>query len=270
MNQLAGLIEELIPLIRPLFLTAVLAAARVLGLFLLVPVFPQNMLPGLMRTVFLIALSVVVAVPLFFELSAAEPSPAIIILLVLKEAVLGALIGFLSAVAFWSIEAVGLFVDNQRGATAASSIDPLSGSQASPLGDMLLRIFVTYFLAAGGMGVLLGMLYATYNLWPILSFYPQVSNLWAPTFLGQLDSIMRLTLVIGAPLIIAMLLTDISFSLMSRFVPQLNVFFVSFTVKSGVAFLVLILYAEQMFDYNYRLSARIAGIPDVLTKVVGG
>ena len=265
MNEL---LAELIPQVQPLFLTVILASARVVGLFIMVPIFPTNMLPGLMRTVFLVVLSALAVPPLFAELQAAAPYTPVVIILVLKEVVLGALMGYLSAVAFWSIESVGLFIDNQRGATAANSIDPLSGSQASPMGSIMLRIFITYFLSAGGMTVLLGTLYITYDLWPILSFYPQVNDLWTPTFLSQLDSIMRLVIVIGAPVIIVMLLTDLSFSLVSRFVPQLNVFFISFTVKSGVAMLVLLLYVERLLDYNYRLSTRIADIPQVLHMAI--
>lgn len=226
------------------------------------------MIPGLIRSAFLVVLSAVVAVPLFVEMQVAMPNTPELVVLVLKEVVLGALMGYLAAVAFWGVEAAGLFMDNQRGSTMANSIDPLSGSQASPMGDILLRIFITYFLSAGGMTLLLGMLYVTYDLWPILSFYPTTNDLWTPMFLGQVDFIMRMVFVIGAPMIISMLLTDISFSLVSRSVPQLNVFFISFTLKSGVAMAVLLLYVAQLLDYNHKLSMQIASIPEVLQAAI--
>ena len=235
---------------------------------LMVPVFSSQVIPGLMRIVFMAVLAFVMVVPIFYAMP--ELTLGATIIIALKELVLGLLMGYLCAVAFWSIEAAGLYIDNQRGATMANSIDPLSGSQASVMGDVLLRVFITYFLSAGGMAVLLGAFYLSFELWDVFSYYPRLTNVWSSAFLGSLDVVMKSIFALAAPVIIAMLLTDLSFALMSRFIPQLNVFSISFTLKSWVALVVLMLYLEQLFSYNNQLAFNIKQIPQGLENIFSG
>jgi type III secretion protein T len=68
----------------------------------------------------------------------------------LKEAALGFVMGFLVTWLFWAVQAAGTFIDNQRGAAIASSIDPLQGHESSPLGLLFSQAFITYFFTVGG------------------------------------------------------------------------------------------------------------------------
>jgi type III secretion protein T len=80
---------------------------------------------------------------------------------------------------------------------------------------------------------------------------------WTPQFdvstpaflLGLLDRMMRLAVLMGAPVIIAMFLSEIGLALVSRFAPQLQVFFLAMPIKSGLAIFVLAVYAGTLFDF---------------------
>ncbi len=47
-----------------------------------------------------------------------------------------------------------------------------------------------------------------------------------------------------------MFLAEIGLALVSRFVPQLQVFFLAMPIKSALAMLVLLLYMATLFDYG--------------------
>ncbi len=166
-----------------------------------------------------------------------------------KELVIGAMIGFILAIPFWAIEGVGFFIDNQRGSTMASSLNPLTGSQTSTMGILLGQAAIVMFISSGGFIVLLTFLYTSYQVWPIDSFFPQLDINHAIYFIQQLDHLMMLIIVLSAPAIIAMFLSEFCFALVNRFAQQLNVFILSMPVKSAVALLIMVIYVERMFYY---------------------
>jgi type III secretion protein T len=55
-----------------------------------------------------------------------------------------------------------------------------------------------------------------------------------------------MSVLFGAPFLIVFLLIDVGLGLMNRFVPQLNIFFFSMPVKSGVTFFLLIFYTTTL------------------------
>ncbi len=78
-------------------------------------------------------------------------------LLLLKEAVLGLMIGFLAGIVFWTVQSAGFFMDNQRGASMAEGTDILSGDQSSPLGQLLFQSLVYIFYTSGAFLAFVGL-----------------------------------------------------------------------------------------------------------------
>ncbi|MCD3082962.1 SPI-1 type III secretion system export apparatus protein SpaR, partial [Salmonella enterica subsp. enterica serovar Enteritidis] len=57
--------------------------------------------------------------------------------LVLQEAAVGVMLGCLLSWPFWVMHALGCIIDNQRGATLSSSIDPANGIDTSEMANFL-------------------------------------------------------------------------------------------------------------------------------------
>ena len=181
-------------------------------------------------------------------------------LVLIKEIFIGLLIGFLAAIPFWGIEAVGFYIDNQRGATMASSLNPLSGSQTSPLGILLAQAVTTAFFAAGTFLLFLGGLYQSYRAWPVVSFIPTIDPSAMLFFIGQMDVIMNMAVLYSAPAIIAMFLSEFGLGMVNRFAPQLNVFFLSMPIKSAVAMIILIIYMSTLLGFFSDYLRDAAGV----------
>ena len=83
-----------------------------------------------------------------------------------------------------------------------------------------------------------------------------MSGVPAPSFapdapvqiLGALDTMLRVTVVISAPVIIVMFLATLGLGLVNRTAPQLNVFFLSMPVKSALGMAMLIIYIPFILD----------------------
>jgi len=97
--------------------------------------------------------------------------------------------------------------------------------------------------------MLLGAIYSSYRVWPVFSFFPNLTAEAIPYFLGLLDWVIGFTILLAAPVVIAMFMTEFSLGLVSRFAPQLNVFFLAMPIKSAVGTLILVIYAGLLMSF---------------------
>lgn len=232
------------------FLIAIVfAQARILGMFLPLPVFNRNILPGMLRMGVATGLSLMVAPTLMPALHDMDLGSGQFILLMLKEAFIGFVLGCLIAVPFWAFEAIGFLVDNQRGASIAATLNPLTGNDSSPLGILFNQAFIVFFFISGGFLLMVDVLYASFRLWDVLSWWPTLRPGSMPVFIEEILKLVRLGLLFAAPAVVAMFLAEVGLALISRFVPQLQVFFLAMPIKSALAMLILMLYMMTLFEY---------------------
>lgn len=161
------------------------------------------------------------------------------------------LLGYLSGMLFWTIQCAGFFIDNQRGASMAEGADPLSGEQTSPLGSFFFQSAVYLFFSTGAFLALLGVVYASYEIWPVTQLIPlsvfQDINL--PLFFaGRVSWLLLMMLLLSGPIVVACLLTDVSLGLINRFASQLNVYVLAMPIKSGVAAFLMLFYFMMLLS----------------------
>ena len=167
-----------------------LIQARLMPLLLLLPFMSRNLVPR--TVVFGVAAGIgLIVLPILPE-SLVVRADINLVFIVAKEAFVGLLVGFVCAIPFWVMEAVGFIVDNQRGASMAATINPMTGHDTSPIGMLLNMAFITFFFAIGGLALLLELIYQSYRLWPPDRFWP-VLDLGAASLL--IDQINRLVLL---------------------------------------------------------------------------
>ncbi len=179
----------------------------------------------------------------------AETDGIWLIMILGKEVLIGLLIGFVAAIPFGAIEAAGFLVDNQRGAAMASMFNPTLGSQSTPTAVLLTQTLITLFFSGGGFVTFIYALFKSYTSWPIVDFFPTVNDAWVSFFYAQFEQLMWLGVLMSAPLVLAMFLAEFGLALISRFAPQLNVFFLAMPIKSAIASVLLIVYLGIMMDH---------------------
>lgn len=221
---------------------------RTLALFIAIPVFNRQLMPGMLRYAVAAAIGMFAAPRLMPLVALADPDGWQILLLIAKEALVGFTLGFLVAIPFWAFEAIGFFIDNQRGASIAATLNPLTGNDSSPLGILFNQAFIVFFFISGGFALLLDVLYDSFRLWDVFSWHPALRPESMPLLLDQLARLVRIAVLLSAPAIVAMFLAEVGLALTSRFVPQLDVFFLAMPIKSALAVLVLLLYLPTLFD----------------------
>ena len=186
-----------------------------------------------------------------------ELSGLMLFTLILKEVMIGLFIGFIVNIPFWIMEASGFIIDNQRGASMASTMNPMSGSETSPTGLLFSQAFTVLYLISGAFLALLGSLFHSYEAWPIFEFYPKFNQSAVLFFLKQFDMIVTLATWMAAPIMICMFITEWGIALISRSAPQLNVFILAMPIKSAVAVAILVLYVNTLMTLGQNNARKV-------------
>ena len=172
----------------------------------------------------------------------------------LLEVGIGALLGFALRCAFASFSLAGQLVDVQMGLGIGALYDPVSQSNSPVLGTSLALFGVALFFAVDGHHALLrGVAYSATVLppgqaWPALT----VAGLLRP-----FGAMFTAGVSVVAPVVFVLLLTELALGVISRALPQMNVFFVGMPAKILVGLLALALTAASI---GPAMSATYAGI----------
>jgi flagellar biosynthetic protein FliR len=151
------------------------------------------------------------------------------VLLVVKETVLGLLLGVTSLILFHAIQAAGQIIDTQMGFGMVNVLDPQSGMQVPLLGNFFYLFATMLFLLSDGHHYLLMALTRSFRLIPpgTLSF---PVSLWS-NLGGLFTQILAFALQIALPVAGVLFLTDVALGIVARTVPQMNVFVLGIPVK---------------------------------------
>jgi flagellar biosynthetic protein FliR len=219
-NQLAGFI---------------LVLARVTPLFIIAPLFSSAMIPGRVRAILAVGISVGLT-PVAMH-GQHVPSDAVsLAALVVAGLLVGFAFAFALALLMSAVESAGSFVDVLSGFSYGTLINPLNGATAAVMSRFYSLFGTLIFLVIGGDAWTLRGLGRTFQLVPLTqgprlaSLVGGVEQVFATVFTAALE--------IAAPVLVALLITDVAFGVVSRVVPQLNVFAVGFPTKVAVTLLV--------------------------------
>lgn len=160
------------------------------------------------------------------------------------EYLFGALIGMLPIMMVSAIELAGQLSANTMGLGAAQMIDPTTGGSTQTLAKLFGDVVILAFLVMGGHRHLV---YALSGLsGQVMPGAFRIDDLTAQLVINQTAAIFEVGVVLSAPVIVALLLTQFVMGLVSRAVSTINIFIISFPLTIGVGLLLSILALPEM------------------------
>lgn len=213
-----------------------LVLARVSPLFVVAPLFSSKMIPARVRGIIAVGL----AIGLTGVATHGQRIPTDPLLLggLLVEQVLVGM-GFALAIGalYAAVQTAGSLMDSIAGFSFGSQVDPLNGNPGGVLTELYGLVGAAMFIAIGGDAWTLRGLGRTFDLVPLTrgpKLGPLVNGVEQAT-----ASVLTSALEVAAPALLAVLITDVAFGMVSRAVPQVNVFAVGFPMKVAVALAVV-------------------------------
>jgi type III secretion protein T len=245
------------PEVNQFLVSYTVVATRLLAAASVAPFLSNQILRGPTRFAFVLAWTIIIYP--FFEPQMPpdlRTNLPLLIAVIVKELVLGVLLGFFASRAFYLALGVGYLIDTQRGANMASVIAPGTGEQTSPFGQMFEQILTALFFTGGGFLLFLAAVFDSYQFWPLFRFLPKFPESFPKLVLADADLLMRMTLVFAAPIVASLFIAEFGLGLVNRFAPSLNVFSLAMPVKSILAVLLLVFYLPFLFVW---MSADLGG-----------
>jgi flagellar biosynthetic protein FliR len=190
--------------------------------------------------------------------------------LVVKEILLGMIIGYVSQGVFYAIQMAGTVIDTQRGMNQMTFVAPQLPGNVSILGQVKFQAAIALFLTLNGHLLYLRGLSDSFQRLPIAKFPPFSSGLQ-----GIVDQIIRVSanvilvgLQLSAPVLVALFLIDVSFAAIGKVAPQINVHAESQPVKSLIGLAVFLLAAGLVFQrLEYWFAITLRSISQILGSI---
>ncbi len=243
---------------------------RLIGLFVVIPLFGRRTVRGIIRNEFILVLAVFI-----YPLAASTAHqhllvPLSYLLIAIKEALIGVTLGFFMGTVFWVAENVGYLIDLQTGTQNATVFNPVHEHEEGPMAGFMLQWVVALVLAGGGLLAILEIVFESYRVWPIYDAAPRWNEAFKLSVSARADNLFATTLRFAAPMIILLLLVEFGLGLVNRFADQLDVYTLAMPLKSMVAFFVLMLTLSFLYDSVKGLLLFDSGVLRVLKESLGG
>ncbi|WP_127580638.1 flagellar biosynthetic protein FliR [Paenibacillus koleovorans] len=235
--------QELIPYL-PNFL---LIFCRITAFFVSAPIFSTRGVPP----TFKIGLAFFVSFILLASSEMEKPPITMdsdYILAILKETLIGLLLGFIAYIFFNAVQIAGSFIDIQMGLGIANVIDPMSGVSSPIMGNFKFIIAILLFLSINGHHYMIAALVRSYEIVPLGQGIFEAIATGAPNdhMIRSFASMFALALQLSAPLVVCLFMTDVGLGILSKTAPQFNIFVVGVPIKIMVGFLLLLLVIPGM------------------------
>jgi flagellar biosynthetic protein FliR len=213
-----------------------LVLARVSPLFVLAPLFSSKMMPVRVKGIVAVGLSIGLT-PIAVHGQTLPTDPMAVAGLLVVQVLVGLAFAFAVGMVLAAVEAAGSLTDMVAGFSFGSVVDPINGNPGGAMTNLYSLVGLAMFIAIGGDAWTLRGLQRTFDLVP-LTKAPAIATLTSGVE-QAFGTIFVAAVEVCAPVILALLITDVAFGMVSRIVPQLNVFGVGFPMKVGVAMLVV-------------------------------
>ncbi len=220
-----------------------LVLVRVSGMFFLSPIFGRRNLPNNFKIgfclMFTLLIANTVAIPDFSQYA----SLAAYALLIGKELLVGLMMGFISYLFFSSIYIAGQMIDMRIGFGMVNVMDPLSNIQIPITADFYVVIATLVMLATNSHHLLIEAMAESYKYLPIGA--AEFSGETPRQLVGLFSAVFAIGFKIAAPVTITILITDLALGIISKSMPQMNVFMLGMPLKVilGIAIIYLTLGA---------------------------
>ncbi|MCS4496712.1 MULTISPECIES: type III secretion system export apparatus subunit SctT [Pantoea] len=226
--------------------------ARIYPCLLLSPVFSFGVIKGGLRGVIAIAVALFPAPAIQQSMLLNNPSWFFLGGLVIKELVIGLLIGLFLSMPFWLFQSVGALFDNQRGALMGGQLNPLLGEDETPLSFLMQQSVVFLLLSGLGLTVITQVLWDSYLLWQPLQWMPFPDYAGFRVYLEVLKEVFIDIVIYAGPIVVLLLMVDFALAILSIYSPQLQATLLAAPVKCLLGMFFLVLYIPSLNEIVSR------------------
>ena len=245
----------------PLWAAAfLLVFARIGAMVMLLPGLGELSVPVRMRLTAALALTLLI-LPLHrnaFQVDLTALGP--VTFAIMQEIVIGGFLGLTARLTISALQVAGSIVAQQLGLGFVTAIDPTQGQQGLLVGNFLTLLGVTLVFATDLHHLIFVALNDSYAIFKP-GDVPLVGDMAEQT-MRTIAGAFRIGVQLSAPFLVFGLLFNIGLGVLSRLMPQMQVFFVGLPLSILVGFVILLFVIAAMMtvflDFTYGVLRALA------------
>ena len=244
-----------------------LILVRVIGFFIILPIFSGANIPAIFRMLFAAAFAYMVFMTGVYT-SDYIPIDNIMgmFTIVATEFLVGFIMAYVVYVVFTTLFVVGLFIDDAVGFKIVSVMDPMSQIQVPVAGNLLFMMSMAMMVITGGLNLLLVTMARSFEFVPI-GFANVVDNVDLMMYLTTvITGTLAMGLQMAMPLLAVGLLVNVALGILVKSVPQMNMFVVGIPLRMSIGLIVFaMILPVYMGTYNILFDRAL----DAMINVIG-
>lgn len=214
-----------------------LAFARIGTLVMLLPGIGERMLPARVRLSIALLLTLVI-LPIVRPLLPTNAAPTAIVGALIGEIAIGLVLGFSTRAVMAALQTAGNVIASQIGLSYAMTVDPTAGTQEASIGNFLVMLGVTLIFTTDLHHLAIAAIRDSYTLLPPTGI-PDSADA-AKLAVMAVARGFGLGMKIAAPFVAFALLFNLGLGVLSRLMPQFQVFFVALPLSVLVGLLIML------------------------------
>lgn len=205
-----------------------MAFVRTGGLFAMLPVFSGKGMPVPVRVALAAFLSWTVAATLR-SLVVVPADLGGLVLALVHELIIGLLMGLGARLVFFALEMAGQLVSTEMGLAMSSQIDPISQNNPTAIGLAMFYLGALLFLLSGAHHYVFAAFMRSFELSPPgqIAFHASAGEV----FVRSTGNIFLVAVQIAAPLMAVNFMVTLTFAILGKAAPSMNVFAESFAAR---------------------------------------
>lgn len=216
--------------------------ARVGTMLMLMPALGEQTIPARMRLAFALAFALVLYPLLASSLPVMPVEPLGMVALLLHELAVGLILGGIARIIVMSTQVAGAIIAFQSGLSTAMAADPSQGGiQGAVIGSFLSFLGVALIFATDLHHMALAAIYDSYVVFP--TSMPLMFDDAAQMAIQAVSHAFTIGVQMSGPFIVYGLIFNLGMGILSKLMPQLQVFFIAMpaNVFIGMALIALLL-----------------------------
>lgn len=214
-----------------------LIVCRVGSAFLAMPGFSESDVPTRIRLIFALGLSLALTPLLENKMPALPGSALALFVLMAGEMLIGIFLGLLVRTLLTVVHAAGNMIATQSALSVAAAFDPTSANQSAVVGNLLSLMALTLFFALNLHHLMIAAVVQSYDVFSP-GILPNLSDM-ATLQSRMLSDCFRLGMILAGPHIAYSLIFYLAGGLMSRLMPNFQVFYVLMTLQIALGLMLL-------------------------------
>lgn len=198
-----------------------------------------------------------------FQMPSSMPE---LIIILIKEFMIGYITGFIANVVFIGVEIAADLLSMQMGLTAAQAMNPLTGDTSPILSQAYTLLASMVFIGLNAFQWLFSAIFKSFQTMPP-GYGFLVDGHLTQQIIFMTSQMFIIGLSIALPVFSVLFITDVLLGFVAKMMPQMNIFMVALPLKIYVGLLLIVMLMQPVCSY---LATILEKYLKSITLVLGG